>query len=729
MADELQTKRIIELAQKTEPEEGDNLAVDNATSGTRRILWENLLDDSLSDDTKAAPAGVTGKAIEDSKTTFTDTGDGNIAVNYDEDVPAGTEVPLQSIRFPLMPYKYTVPQITTDLTQLGKAADAKAVGDKIDELKNDLSSIGDDVENIISDGYSLLDVSPSTTVTSYELTGTGICKYIVGYKMTKYSVDAGDKLYIKASKDGNGVYQFQKSASVPSSGENSNLVGEPVNTSVNRVVEVPTGATYLIISSLEANITNRVARAIQKDASLGDFFDGIDNVVISNMDTEYVATSSSTWQGGYQIKMDVVPPSGVKTIVARADSANGYGSQLITFVFYSDESKTTEVGRLDISDSTFNTRLKYEREIPENTKIIAIRSALISTNFSQDHIPVAGDIAYLKGLSIYFDSVSLLPFIDIPKMDEIDQSVIYELSPNWAEKIQTIQTEQNGNFTFAVQTDTHFGSVGTGIYKNQYSDLINNLSKLTEYVGFDFICNLGDIIRGYESDTTDDMREALTELMHRYVTNLRCPLLVTCGNHDTNLMYAEAQNNPSLQILKPELYSRLMPFVMNSTKNIVFNGRSLYYYVDFESSDIRVIMLNTTDGNITSEQIGSAYTFSAEQINWFTNTALNTDKKIVFMCHIPLVSELTASVLVNGTTVLNALKTWKQNGGNLIGCFYGHTHEQSSATVDGILHVCFTNGGYCTEIVMIDTDSKTINTIGIGTDTQGHAVVDRTFNY
>lgn len=151
MADELQTKRIIDLAQKTGPEAGDNLAVDNVTSGTRRITWANLLDNSLSDDTKAAPAGVTGQAIEGAKTTFTDTGDGNIAVNYDEDEPAGTEVPLQSIRFPLLPYKYMVPQITTDLTKSGQAADAKAVGDEIEGVKGDVEEVAKSVFTIKAD--------------------------------------------------------------------------------------------------------------------------------------------------------------------------------------------------------------------------------------------------------------------------------------------------------------------------------------------------------------------------------------------------------------------------------------------------------------------------------------------------------------------------------------------------------------------------------------------------
>lgn len=134
MADELQTKRIIELAQKTAPEEGDNLAVDNATSGTRRILWENLLDNSLSDDTKAAPAGVTGQAIEDAKTTFTDLNEGNVVINYDEDEPDGPDTPLRSIRFPLLPYRYTVPVIDNTITQSGQAAAADVVGNRFSSI-------------------------------------------------------------------------------------------------------------------------------------------------------------------------------------------------------------------------------------------------------------------------------------------------------------------------------------------------------------------------------------------------------------------------------------------------------------------------------------------------------------------------------------------------------------------------------------------------------------------
>lgn len=49
--------------------------------------------------------------------------------------------PLQSITFPDLSNTYTIPQLDTTLSVTGKAADAKAVGDEIDELKSALVDI------------------------------------------------------------------------------------------------------------------------------------------------------------------------------------------------------------------------------------------------------------------------------------------------------------------------------------------------------------------------------------------------------------------------------------------------------------------------------------------------------------------------------------------------------------------------------------------------------------
>jgi lysophospholipase L1-like esterase len=211
MADELQTKRIIDLAKKTGPEAGDNLAVDNATSGTRRILWENLLDGNLADANKAAPAGVTGQAIEDAKTTFTDTGDGNIAVNYDEDVPAGTETPLKSIRFPLLPYKYTVPVIDPTLTQSGQAADAKVVGDTFEtgRISKNIDivwtsgyvNLNGVINNSYYSGFALIQMTEGETV-NLGTSGQNITTIGVTNASSVAIGDTITPIYKKTSSDG-----------------------------------------------------------------------------------------------------------------------------------------------------------------------------------------------------------------------------------------------------------------------------------------------------------------------------------------------------------------------------------------------------------------------------------------------------------------------------------------------------------------------------------------------
>jgi len=59
-------------------------------------------------------------------------------------------IPFKSITFPGLPNKYTVPEISTDLTTSGKAADAKAVGDELSEIKADLGDLDSNVHNVVS---------------------------------------------------------------------------------------------------------------------------------------------------------------------------------------------------------------------------------------------------------------------------------------------------------------------------------------------------------------------------------------------------------------------------------------------------------------------------------------------------------------------------------------------------------------------------------------------------
>lgn len=296
---------------------------------------------------------------------------------------------------------------------------------------------------------------------------------------------------------------------------------------------------------------------------------------------------------------------------------------------------------------------------------------------------------------------------------------VENIPSDWLSKVQTIQDEQKGNFSFAIQTDNHYYLQQEGVETAGY-----NLKELTNRVAFDFVANLGDIIRGYSDatiDTTDNMKATLTELMRRYSTAISCPFLATMGNHDNNVLYArDVMNDPSYLITTDDFYSRVTQITKNTCKNAVFDGRSVYYYVDFD--DIRVIVLNTTDGDYT--QFDSLFKISNKQLTWFENVALNTDKKLIIMTHTPLVSQLTTNTVTNRDVVMNDINNFINNGGEVIGFFYGHQHEQNSTVVDGIPHICFKNGSNVAEAVIIDTNEKTIKTIGIGS-----GISDRTFSY
>ena len=291
------------------------------------------------------------------------------------------------------------------------------------------------------------------------------------------------------------------------------------------------------------------------------------------------------------------------------------------------------------------------------------------------------------------------------------QSGTYILPNSWIEKGKELRLKKKNNFVFGIQTDTHFSCVTDGV------DFGNNIKELTKSVGVDFIANLGDIIRGYATENVDDVehtRESYTELMKRYIDGVCCPFLFTMGNHDMGNMWANAKEDTFLVIPRSEVYARTTSMCKNTFPAFLSDGKSLYYAIDFPDAEIRVIALNTTDGSADNSQ--SEFYISDKQKEWIKNKALNTKYSVIVLGHAPL--EGTQNVMVynavsGGSDVMKYLREFKNSGGNLIGCFWGHTHAQVSEVVDGILHVSF---GYrdTAEFLIVNKEAKTIETVGFG---------------
>lgn len=111
------------------------------------------------------------------------------------------------------------------------------------------------------------------TVAKYRLTGNGLCMSSSSYSMYKYYVEAGDIIYLNlneviVSSTSQNVYQFQSAESVPTSGTNSALIGSPVVGPVDAYVEVPEGATYLIVSQLTSSTNFKVCATLPDIAGI-----------------------------------------------------------------------------------------------------------------------------------------------------------------------------------------------------------------------------------------------------------------------------------------------------------------------------------------------------------------------------------------------------------------------------------------------------------------------------
>lgn len=306
------------------------------------------------------------------------------------------------------------------------------------------------------------------------------------------------------------------------------------------------------------------------------------------------------------------------------------------------------------------------------------------------------------------------------------------LPDSWKESISSIQESQGKNFIFAVQTDTHaiFTESSDGIGGRPNDEYYAaNLKSLTNYIGLDFICNLGDIIQGYshEQDSNEHTRDNMTEIVKRYCSGVSCPMLFCQGNHDSNYLWAHLNNEANIG--EAERYAKLIKPSRNTCNNFADNNKSLYFYVDFD--DVRVIFLNSQDNGDNSWN----FNISETQVAWFSEVALNTTKQIIVASHAPLVNQLIkdvdstevtiTDVPTRATDILNALYTFKQNKGNVIGCISGHTHYQSHNKINGINHINFKNGGDKAEVVIVDIENKIITTKSL----PNGKLIERTFIY
>lgn len=200
----------------------------------------------------------------------------------------------------------TTPAIDTSLTVAGAAADAKAAGDAITELRSDLESDIDLLGESVFNAHALVTMSPTSTSSGWRLKNDGCSAHNDAYFLDKYQVHAGDLLYVDIALDetetvetDTASFQFQIGSNVPVT-NNTNLVGTAYTRSYKGFITVPDTATYLIIGRTANTTTNVVKNFLRQQ----------DVFIVRGGSTGYIKIEGKTFKTNTSIYFYPYPYNG-----------------------------------------------------------------------------------------------------------------------------------------------------------------------------------------------------------------------------------------------------------------------------------------------------------------------------------------------------------------------------------------------------------------------------------
>lgn len=246
-----------------------------------------------------------------------------------------------------------------------------------------------------------------------------------------------------------------------------------------------------------------------------------------------------------------------------------------------------------------------------------------------------------------------------------------------------VKNVQNANtLTFFVISDPHHCASQSDGWAPQTNE--SNLhammgAKILAYaIDADFSVFNGDFTFGNRATTADQLKEQVGEIKKWFGEAFRgLPQFFTVGNHDTG-EYNE--------LVGAEY---CMSEIMGASDATEFGSENIGkpYYYDLTDKKVRVICLNTCEGEMNGSDV---YAISDGQLEWFANTLKGVGGKsdasawgIIVIGHYPLdlggarfLSDVLYQYIQGGTYTRNSVSVdfAGSNGATVIGNFHGHTH-------------------------------------------------------
>ena len=561
--------------------------------------------------------------------------------------------------------------------------------------------------------YETVSCVPSATAEGWKLKNNGLCAIDSNYDLVKYSVHAGDTMYLKLSADGDCVYQWQSAASVPASGTNASLVGQPVTVATDAYVTVPSGATYLIVSQLKTNSTNAVTayrsrlygiqEVTQGKNLIGtevgvlypvpELYEG-DNLVISTSDglgsTKEVYLYFYDKDGAYLNFYALHSGSSSRAVVLPASLDGtfylGWSASNTSVQPDPDQPLQVEFGNIATSYEPYfgNVKFAYEQIADINARIPTDAQLRNRTYNAAYHAGASDFRTKCQQFSalMYGDTIA-----------DVTAPSDYE--------------------AFLFFTDPHFTE-----YENadRCQEYVAQIQKYYNSAPTMFCLCGGDWLQGYDTPAQACFKLGYIGSFMRSMFD-GCHMLV--GNHDTNY---QGKLTEESQISTTRLS-------IQSINDLWYGGGSAYY--EFDGHSTRFFCFDTQVESTTL----SAYFY--EQAEWFATKLLtNASEHVAIAVHVlrnTWVSEVTHaltalvldiakafndrdSITVNGNSYdFSAVTT-----GKVEFLIAGHYHDDANITINGIPCVVTANvqhdntKGPTFDLVFVDYDAGEIKTVRVG---------------
>lgn len=315
-------------------------------------------------------------------------------------------------------------------------------------------------------------------------------------------------------------------------------------------------------------------------------------------------------------------------------------------------------------------------------------------------------------------------------------------------QINTITNGITNGVNFIFMTDPHFPT----------NDLLSKpmMKHVLEHTSAPFVLCGGDYPGAY--GTKDNVLDSIKEVIDYQNSIGKDRFFSIQANHDFTIKKSPTENT-GWTASNTLVYDTLIR--PNEAYLPSIQAGKEYYYIDILAQKTRIFMLNSMDGNSTTENTnawGTQFIISQDQADWLVTKAKEKDGwKFIFICHVPCDSNLDSyhpneeffhqvAAAINGKQKLSFHDTGINEDADFTGTtsqvvtiLAGHNHVDQSSFKDGVLSITttsdarYSDGGWVRkpqsytspafDVVSIDYDKGTVNTTRIG------GGQDRVFSY